>query len=458
MQKRLGALLVFGFLLTACSNSREPNVPKCGERCPGGDAREVARSHLEREPASNVPEAAVQSIVLANNAFAFDLYGQIRNEYEGKNLVFSPLSISLALSMTYAGAQNTTAAEMAGALNLDGPSPHAGQNALSQMLGARAGEALAVATEEAKASGAEPPSADDFRFHIVNSIWGEKSYSWEEPFLDTLAQNYGAGVYLADYRGNPEAERLRINAWVSEETRDKIKDLLPPDIIDTMTRMVLVNALHLKLPWATPFFEAATAKGEFTKADGTEIAADFMSRAAHYRYYEDESVQLVSIPLVGDELSVSVALPKESLSAFVASLDHAAWEGMWEQRRPEYISLKLPKFSFTTDSIELRNAFEALGMRDAFDPNTADFYGMCADPPNGERLFVSEILHKAMMAIDEKGVEAAAATAVVMDVGSAPDPAKPVAMTVDRPFLIAIVDEPTKALVFLGTIDDPAVD
>lgn len=418
----------------------------------------MARSGAARDPASGVSAATVQAVVEADNAFAFDLYSKVRAEAAASNAVMSPLSVSLALSMTYAGAQNNTAAEMAETLhwNTPGLDVHGGHNALTQALESRVDDAFAAAVKNAQNAGEPAPSPSDFRLHIVNAVWGDGSYTWETPFLDVLAKSYGTGVYLADFINKYDAERVRINTWVSGETQNKINDLLPVGSLDEFTRMVLVNAMHLKFPWESPFLKDATKAGDFTKADGTTVSADFMAQQTSFPYFEDDKAQIVSLPIVGGKLSVVVALPKGSLDAFETGLDSSYWSTVRAGRSLQEVDIKLPKFSFTSDSIKLKDTFLALGMVEPFDPDHADFYGMCKTPPFNERLFIASILHKAMMGIDENGVEAAAATAVIM-AGNTSVPPEPIAMTVDRPFTVAIVDEPTGSLLFLGHIYDPTV-
>lgn len=418
----------------------------------------MARSGALRDSASGVSAATLQAVVDADNAFAFDLYTKVRAEAAASNAVMSPLSVSLALSMTYAGAQNNTSAEMAKTLHWDAPGldVHGGHNALTQALESRVSDAFAAAVKNAQNAGEPAPSPNDFRLHVVNSVWGDGSYTWETPFLDVLAKSYGTGVYLADFVNQYDAERVRINTWVSAETQDKINDLLPEGALDEFTRMVLVNAMHLKFPWESPFRAADTEKGDFTKADGAKVAADFMAQRASFPYFEDDKAQIVSLPIVGGKLSVVIALPKGTLDAFESGLSSSYWAATRSGRTPQEVEVKLPKFSFTTESIKLKDMFLALGMVEPFDPDHADFFGMCKTPPFNERLFIASILHKAMMGIDENGVEAAAATAVIM-AGNTSVPPEPIAMTVDRPFTVAIVDEPTGSLLFLGHIHDPTV-
>lgn len=446
MRKTFASSLLI-LAVAACSGNSDDGT---------GGQPAMARSDQDRAPASSVPAATVSAVVDADNAFAFDIFAKVRAKAPSDNAVMSPLSVSLALAMTWAGAQNATAAEMAKTLHFDAPGldVHAGHNALSQALESRAADALSAAQTNAQQAGSPAPSPDDFRLHIVNSVWGDGTYTWEQPFLDTLAQNYGTGVYLADFIHQYDAERVRINDWVSAETKDKINDLLPAGSLDEFTRMVLVNAMHLKLPWESPFERSATKSGDFLKGDGTKVSADFMSQQMELEYFEDDHAQVASIPLMGRKLSLVVALPKGTLEAYETGLSAATWKSAWEGRQFQSVALQLPKFSFTSESLKLKDIFKDLGMVQAFDPGQADFYGLCKTPPNHERLYVEQIMHKAMMAVDENGVEAAAATAVILS-GYTSEPPPPVPMVVNKPFVVSIVDEPTGAVLFIGHINDP---
>jgi serpin B len=442
-------LLALGTLIAACGGSTESD--------PSGPGPEVAKSSLARDDASKVPAESVAAVVAADNAFGFDLFGKVRQgELAAKNALVSPASLSLALSMTYAGARGATADEMAKVLHFDklGPAAHAAHNALDQALATRAGDALAWATSSAKRSGASAPQPSDYRLRLVNSVWGDKSYTWETPFLDTLARSYGAGVYLADFVRQFEAERVRINGWVSDETQKKINDLIQPGGIDDATRMVLVNAVHLKLPWETPFELSMTRPGEFVRTDGSKVTASYMKETESVPYFEDDRAQVAAIPLSGRKVSLVVARPKGDLPTFESGLDAAWWQAARSKAVSQPVALALPKFDFTTSSIKLKPALETLGMKAPFDPGAADFLGMCSRPPNGERLYVAEVVHKAMMAVDEHGVEAAAATAVIMAGATSVGP-EPKALALDKPFVVAIVDEPTGAILFLGHVNDP---
>ena len=436
--------------------------------CSGTDATpkasssdvDIAQSQVARVPATSVPSADFEAAVTANNAFAFDLYAQALTQRADKNLLMSPISAELALTMTYAGAQGTTKSEMASALHFAadaGDSIFAGQNALSQALNERASLAYGTALQTFRQyhQGAEP-SADDYQLQVVNSVWGEKTYAWEKPFLDTLSANYGTGVYQQDFVHDYEPARGTINGWVSTNTNHKINELIPSGALDEYTRMVLVNAIHLKLPWAKEFRGEATANADFTRGDGSIVSTSFMNDEGHYGYTDGPLAQLVSLPLSNGQLSVVIGLPHAdvSLANYEASLATGG-ATFASPKSSEFVYVSLPKVAFTSPSVSLASALEAMGMKQAFVPDAADFTGLCAHPPDGRNLYVADVLQKAMIGMDETGVEAAAATAVVVAGNLSADP-MPVPMVVNRPYLIAIVDEPTGAILMLGHIQDPS--
>jgi serine protease inhibitor len=269
----------------------------------------IAKSSIVQAPPSAVPASALSAAVAANNAFAVDLYAHVLQE-PATNVLTSPISASLALTMTYAGANGATKAEMASALHLDpsaGDQVFAGQNALSQALNGRAAAALANAKQGVSPDALPPDS--DYQLQVVNSVWGEKTYGWEQPFLDILAANYGTGVYQQDFIHSYDSARLTINDWVDTHTNDKIKDLLPGGSLDANTRMVLVNAIHLKLPWDSAFEVQQTLPGHFTRSDSSKVSISFMNQTRNFAYVDDGQAQVVSLPLSNRELSIVIALP-----------------------------------------------------------------------------------------------------------------------------------------------------
>jgi serpin B len=411
-----------------------------------------AVSSVAREPASQIAPAALADAVAANNAFAVDLYARLRKDQANANFVTAPLTASLALGMTYAGADGATATQMASALHIKDPSTFAdGQNALSQALGARAADALAQAESQASDVHQGAPNATDFQVQVVNSLWGQKGYVWGQPFLDTLARSYGAGVTLEDFIKDTNQAILDINGWVSNQTNDKIQNLLSPSNVDASTRLVLVDAVHVKLPWADPFDPTSTAPATFTHADGTTTTASFMNAAKFLPYTDDGSAQIVAIPLTGNALSLVIALPHGDLATYEAGLT-AGSAALAEPRGGGLISLSLPKFDFTSGTFSLSAALQAMGMADAFDAQKASFQAMC---PTCTGLYVGDVSQKAMIAVQENGLEAAGATAVGILAGAAPT--DPTVMKVNRPFVISLVDAPTGAVLFLGHVTDPGL-
>ncbi|MFW5741596.1 MAG: serpin family protein [Myxococcota bacterium] len=431
-------------VLAACSGedagTEEPSNPPT-----------VAQSELDREDNPQVSEADKVALVDGHNAFAFDLFDLIRaEEGAGRNMFFSPTSITLALSMAYAGARNQTADEMAAALHYTLPPERLfpAYNWLDQELESRADQAYERALQEAAMDpNAEQPDRESFRLHIVNSMWGEQTTSFEQPFLDTLAVNYGAGVFLADFKGKPDAERVRINDWVADETQDRIQDLIPPGMIGSLTRSVLVNAIHLKLPWTDPFSTAEDLS--FTRPDGSTLQAPAIGERESWPYAEEGGMQAVLIPLEGYNVRLLVVAPAVGdLDAFEEGLSASSFHALLDGMDAREVIYRMPKVNFTTESIQLRSKLEALGMSVPF-TGSADFSGITQDEP----LHISDVVHKAMLGIDENGVEAAAATAVAM-AGSGVPP-EPVTFDVDRPFFVGLVDGPTNTLLFAGHIVDP---
>jgi serpin B len=264
-------------------------------------------------------------------------------------------------------------------------------------------------------------------------------------------------VYLQDFINQFDQARLNINAWVSSETSDKINNLLPPDSLDAMTRMVLVNAIHLKLPWDQAFAAYVTAPNTFTRADGTAVSTSFMNQTLTVPYVDDGQAQIVGLPLAGREVSVVIALPHpgQDLATYEAGLTTKS-AALAQPASTAFVELTVPKAIFTSPTFSLASALQAMGMSQAFDPNGADFSGMCAHAPDGLNLYISDVLQKAMIAMEETGVEAAAATAVIESGSSGGGPVPTTTrMDVNRPYLIAIVDVPTGAILFLGHIEDP---
>jgi serpin B len=375
-------------------------------------------------------------LVEENSAFAFDLYQLLRQEND--NVFFSPYSISQALAMTYAGARGDTEKQMSDTLHfvLSQDRLHPTFNGLDIELGKRG-------------VGAQGKDEEDFRLNIVNAIWGQEDYRFLAEFLDVLAENYGAGLRTLDFVDTPEASRITINDWVSEQTEDRIEDLIPEGAIDALTRLVLTNAIYFNAAWQFPFNEDATADGPFYLLDGGEVTVPMMTQTESFGYAEGDDYQAVALPYDGHELSMVILLPRESrFETFESSMDYQVIKGIISDLGNQQVNLTMPKFEFESE-FSLKKALTAMGMPVAFSAD-ADFSGM-----TGNRdLAIDNILHKAFVSVDEAGTEAAAATAVIMTLTAVPAP--PVVVTVDRPFIFLIRDIETGAILFVGRVVNPS--
>jgi serpin B len=413
-----------------------PAQPPGADRAPGVSAPAVARSDVARAASPDVPAADLGELVGGNSAFALELYQLLRDGKEG-NLFYSPFSISLALAMTYAGARGETEQQMADALHYTLPQArlHPAFNALDQAL-AKRGE------------GAQGKDGQGFRLNIANAIWGQAGYQFLPQFLDILAGNYGAGLRLLDFAGGPEEARLSINDWVSQQTEERIQDLIPPGLITPLTRLVLTNAIYFNAAWAKPFEAGLTEDGPFTLLDGSQVTVPMMRETESLGYAEGAGYQAVELPYDGHELSMVILLPEAGgFEAFEAGLDAGQVEGILESLAYRQVALTMPRFEFESE-FSLAQALAALGMPAAFSSD-ADFSGM-----DGARdLFISEVVHKAFVSVDEAGTEAAAATAVIMELTAMPE--APVAVSLDHPFIFFIRDIQTGAILFVGRVVDP---
>ena len=416
-------------VLAGCSNGSSP--------ISGGKPQELT-SELSREDMTEFPLGDLADLADGNSAFAVDLYQQLASL--NGNLFYSPYSISSALAMTYAGAEGNTAQEMAEVFHFlkDEDQLHAGFNALAQYL-----EGLAELD-------IPEDQGDPFQLNIANSIWGQKDFYFEDDFLDTLALNYGAGLRLLDYIQAPEESRQTINQWVSDQTQEKIQDLIPEGAITSDIRLVLSNAIYFKATWMEPFEESLTEEGLFHGLDGDEIDVPMMSLGsdASLPYYKGDGFQAVALPYVGGQVSMLVLIPDEgSFKDFEENFSSAELEQIISKLAYSPVQLRFPKFEFETE-ISLAKTLAAMGMPEAFS-GAADFSGMTGD----KDLFISDVFHKAYIGVDEEGTEAAAATAVLMKLTSAP--ADPIQLTVDRPFLFAIRDHQTNSILFMGRVVSP---
>ena len=435
--RSVGWLVVLG-LVNGCAEGAN-QTPEVGGPPEGA---ELARSALAREADLTLSAADAATFGADNRALALTLYQQLARERTG-NLFLSPYSIQTALGMTFAGAKGETASEIATALHytLEQPRLHEAFNATDQALARRKNELAATGSNE-------PMRGDGFQLNLVNQAWGRKGYRFLDTYLDLLALHYGAGLFLLDF-GRPEAARAIINGWVEEQTRTRIKDLLPQGSIGPDTALVLTNAIYFKASWLEKFDVKQTAPAPFHADDGEREVA-MMRSQLDARYAQLVGYQMIELPYVSRNVAMLVVLPPAGpLLTALQRLDTALFDQLREKLARHLVTLQLPKWSFES-ARQLKEPLRALGMVKAFEPGSADLSGMDGQPG---QLYIDEVYHKAFVAVDEQGTEAAAATAVVIREVSAPPH---VELRVDRPFMFFLFDQPTGQILFLGHVTDPS--
>jgi serpin B len=439
--KILRTLLSFGLaaamLLTACAPLVEPPeepAPTKPVETPQEPAPEISEYSGKDAYITNpqVDAQAVLAAATANNAFALALYRQLAGN-EG-DLFYSPYSIYTALMMAYAGAAGETAAQMeqALAIELPGSDVHAALNALNLTL----------------LNNSQFDGKPVFSFNVANQLWGQKDFAFNEQFLNTLSANYNADLKTVDFSDSENARAL-INLWVAAQTNDKIKDLIPAGVLDALTRLVLTNAVYFKAAWMNQFDPSKTALGSFTLADGSQVEVPMMHAQRSMQAFVNEGLEVVELPYEGGMYSMVLVMPAQgSLAIFEASLDADRLDAVLGSLSTASVTLSMPKFKLES-SFGLSETMKTLGMTDAFTPGIADFSGM----EDTRSLYISDLLHKAYVDVNEEGTEAAAATAVV--VGMTSMPAENYTISFDHPFLFLIRDIQTNTILFMGRLADP---
>ncbi len=413
---------VFSLLLSACGSA--------------GPAASIAQSDVGRITSPDASSDDIHGLTEGNNTFALDLYQSLRPQ--AGNLIYSPYSISLALAMTYAGARGETEAQMGQTLHfLPQDKLHSAFNALDLEL--------------AKRGEAQSKDQTPLQLNIANAVWAEQTFPFLKDYLNVLAQNYGAGIHLADFVHQSEPARKEINGWVSKKTNDKIQDLIPSAALDASTRMVLVNAIYFKADWIYPFDPGNTQDAPFHLLDGSDAQVKMMSQSlSGVPYVQGDGYQAIELPYQGQSAAMDLIVPDEGkFSEFESAFDVQKLDKILGGMQPtDGLELGLPKFNFSAN-FDLADQLTSLGMSDAFNPDRADFSGMTGK----KDLYIDKILHKAFVAVDEKGTEAAAATGVIMKLTSIMLPNA--SLTIDRPFLFVIRDLPSGQILFIGRVLDP---
>jgi serpin B len=406
-------------------------------------------------------------VAMAHAAPNFDLAAKATNELgveldrrlatANENLCVSPYSIQSALAMTFAGADGDTRTEMARVLHFpsDASAVAASFASLQHSLEEMSAKTAALPKKSKEFGGPSEP----IMLNIANRLFAQKDYDFRQDFLSLVKHNFGAAFEPIDFTANPKAAVELINKWVANQTRDKIRDLIPANALNQLTRLVLANALYLKAPWSDSFSEKTTQPDLFHVRGGTPVEVSMMRKTARFGYAKREDFTAVTVPYVGDDLQFLVLLPDEinGLGGLESKLTEDVLAAC-TKLKTEDVDLHLPKFKLEPPTIALAENLQALGMKSAFDipQGSANFDKMAPRKPN-DYLYISNVFHKTFIAVDEKGTEAAAATAVVMmRATSMPGPKPPpIEVKVDRPFVYAIQHVPSGVCLFLGRVTDP---
>jgi serpin B len=414
------------FLMTLVTGTMVLGISMCSAQ----ETPSVPSSSVPRITDPDAAETDLLELASGNSAFAFNLYKTIRNDNDD-NIFFSPYSISAALAMTYAGAESITEIEMAEVLqfSLDEDPLHSSFNLLDQNLTAAA------------------ERDNTFSLHIVNALWGQTGYTFLPEFLEIIAANYGAGISLLNFSDNPELCCEVINEWVVEQTNGKIEDLIPRNILNSATRLVLTNAIYFKAQWLFQFDEMGTFDQPFHLIDGEQVTVPTMHQTEHFPMARGDGYIAAELPYSNRRMSMLVIVPDSNRFMEVEeNLGNDFIDEVTSSLSESNLYLSMPKFE-TVSSFQLEDILSEMGMPSAFGMS-ADFSGM----DGTFSLYIASVIHKAFVSVDEKGTEAAAATAVVMEKingGSS------IEFIVDRPFIYLIRDRETGTILFMGRILNP---
>ena len=373
-----------------------------------------------------------QILVQDNCAFAMDLYKEI-GAADG-NIFFSPYSISTALAMTYGGARENTATEMAETLrfSLDQENLHPAFSQLESRLN-------------------NIQKTGSIKLSVASSLWPQQDYKFLDEYLSLVKKHYGVSITPVDYKRASEAARKMINSWVEDKTQEKIKDLIQPGTLDALTRLVLVNAIYFKGNWESQFKADNTKDAPFHISSKKSVEVPMMTQQEMFGYADLGSFEMVELPYVGNDLSMIVLLPKEvdgvkQLGAELSKESLSQWKSQLNKRE---VLVFLPKFKMTS-MFRLDKTLVSMGMVDAFSDSKANFAGMDGRP---DWLYIGAAIHKAFVDVNEEGTEAAAATGVVIKVTAMPAP--PPVFRADHPFIFLIQENRTGSILFMGRLMDP---
>jgi serpin B len=369
---------------------------------------------------------------IGNNQFAFDLFKKVGTADKDTNVFFSPLSISAALAMPYAGSEGATRTQMAQVLHFDGPQQEVASGFHSVM------------------AGMTKPGETAYQLRVANALWAAEGEHFEPKFV-SLMHTYYSGDFRTVNFANTEQSRAEINHWVAEKTAGKIQQLLHPGDTTPLTRLVLTNAIYFKGDWSYPFNEKFTDPAAFTTSNGAKKQVPMMHQTYRFRYTETDKLQALELPYAGDQLSMLILLPRAGARDPWSDLIAEKIQQLRLKMQSTEVEVFLPRFKVEA-RLSLGPTLSGMGMPDAFDPNAADFSGITGK----KDLFISKVLHQAVVEVNEKGTEAAAATAVVVAPKAMPGRrVAPPVFRADHPFFYMITYKSSDSLLFMGRLSDP---
>ncbi len=381
------------------------------------------------------PRSTITTVPAANNQFALDYYKKIRGG--NSNIVFSPFSVSSALAMTYEGARGATADEMRWVMYYPADA-NAMRNGYSTLLGKL------------------NTASDNYKLSVANALWLQNDYHVQQEYKDVVQQSYKGNATNLDFKTDAESSRQTINTWVENNTSGKIKDLIAQGTITTDTRLILTNAVYFKGSWTSPFDTHGTSDQEFRTGGGGTVTTSMMQQTDNeFDYMENSTLQMLKMPYEGDALSMLILLPKKDdlakLEGALTSKNLADWMRSLQQQK---VDVYVPKFKFE-EEYDMSKDLVAMGMHTAFDAQAADLSGVTGTKDPMANLYISDVVHKAMIEVNEKGTEAAAATYVIEAVGAMVNMTAPSEFRADHPFVFIIQDDATGTILFIGRVSDP---
>lgn len=434
MKMQHWAIIILACVIFSGCGGKEngDNNSSQGDKGPDSDPQltyQLYQSSIERDTSPAIDDSGFAKLSSDNNHFALKLFKEQFDANKDKS-IFSPYSISTALAMTYVGAAGETKNEMSNALEFKLPEDqlHAGFNKSLQRI------------EQRNLPESQEYSAQDVL--VTNAIWPYVESNPAQPFLDTLAREYGAGVYGLDYENEPEACRIAINEQVEQWTNGYITDLLPDGSIKTDTRMVITSSIYFFAPWATSFGENRARPRAFQNLDGTSV--DVPSMVVDARVYKTETTDAVfgSLPFRDWTMEMLFIIPSGDFVNYIESLTEEKLREGTTQMEYDGGIVQIPKFKLESE-LKLKNTLKTFGMESAFSASNADF-----SPMDIGNVFIQDVIHKAVIDVNEAGTTAAAATAVIIGQPSIP----PTAFIVDRPFIYMIYDRENNTILFMGHI------